>query len=519
MEGNELRLLKKGHSGIRQLLFSRMTVVLILLIVQLLMLAVLFLWFEDYHLHYFGSSAVLAVVMVLFLQNRHMNPAARSSWTVLVMALPVFGTLLYLFTELELGRNLLRSRVNKVTRESAPLLKQDPQVKAELTASDPAAGSMCSFAEGISAGLVWKNTEVTYLPLGERKLEMLLEELEKAKKFIYLEYFIVSEGVMWGKILDVLARKAAQGVDVRVMYDGTCEFMLLPKDYPQKLERLGIRCKVFSPLDIFVSTHYNFRDHRKILVIDGHTAFNGGINLSDEYINVGCKFGHWKDTAVMLKGDAVRSFTRMLLQMWNLDSRTPDYQALEEVTPPIQAKGYVMPFCDNPMDHVRVGQRVYMDMIGRATACVDIMTPYLIIDEEMENTLRYAAARGVRVRLLLPGVADKYVPYALAKTHYRPLLESGVEIYEYTPGFVHAKIVSVDGREAVVGTINFDYRSFCHHFECGTWMRDCGCLDSIRQDFEYCFSVSRRVTGETIRHEKWHRRLIGFLLKGFEPLL
>ncbi len=519
MEQNELRLLKKGRSGLRQLLFGRITVVMILLILQFLILLSFFLWFEEYIIHFFGSSYLLAVAMVLYLQNRDMNPAKRSSWIVIIMAAPVFGTLLYLFIELEFGQKLLRRRVKTVTEESAGPLQQDDGVMAAISRENAGAASLCRYAARTSDAIVYGNTAVTYLPLGERKLEVLLVELEKAEKFIYLEYFIVSEGVMWGRILNVLARKAAQGVDVRLIYDGTCEFILLPKGYPKRLEKLGIQCKVFSPATVFVSTHYNFRDHRKILVIDGHTAFNGGINLSDEYINLCSKWGHWKDTAVMLKGAAVRSFTRMFLQMWNLDERTADFGAVEQKPQGMDSAGFVMPFGDDPMDDYRVGQGIYTDMIARAIESVDIMTPYLIIDSEMEDVLRFAARRGVRVRLLLPGIPDKYVPYALAKTHYKSLVAAGVEIYEYTPGFVHSKIVAVDGREAVVGTINFDYRSFCHHFECGTWMLDSPCIREIYADFESCFSVSRRVTQETIRKEKWHRKAVGYLLKGFEPLL
>ncbi len=457
--------------------------------------------------------------MVLYLQNRTMHPAARNSWTLIVMVAPVFGMLLFLFTEFEIGHRLLRRRVMRTVQESCSLLQQDEPVMESISRENPGGASLCRFAARAADAPVYGNTAVTYLPLGEKKLEVLLQELEKAEKFIYLEYFIVSEGVMWGKILDVLARKAAQGVDVRLLYDGTCEFILLPKGYPHKLEKLGIHCKVFSPATVFVSTHYNYRDHRKILIIDGQTAFNGGINLSDEYINIGCKLGHWKDTAVMLKGDGVRSFTRMFLQMWNLDERVADYAGLTTLPTSLRPDGYVMPFGDNPMDRVRVGQRIYMDMISRARHSVDIMTPYLIIDSEMENTLRFAAGRGVRVRLLLPGIPDKYIPYALAKTHYKSLLESGVEIFEYSPGFVHGKIVTSDATEAVVGTINFDYRSFCHHFECGTWLCGCSCITEIIQDYEACLEVSRKVTLKSIRKEKWHRKLSGFLLKGFEPLL
>lgn len=518
-ENAGMRLLKKGQGGLRQLLFGRMTVVLALLILQILLLVALFAWFEEYYLHYFGGSVVLAAGMVLHLQNKTMDPSARTSWLIIVMAAPVFGTFLYFYTNFEVGHRLLKKRVGDIQNASKQKIPQDPDTFRALALEDPGAASMCRFANRVCDAVVYENTEVTYFPLGQRKLERLLEELEKAEKFIYLEYFIVSEGVMWGRILEILARKAAQGVDVRLLYDGTCEFILLPKDYPQKLRALGIQCKVFSPISPFVSTHYNYRDHRKILVIDGHTAFNGGINLSDEYINIGSRFGQWKDTAVMLKGEAVRGFTLMFLQMWNIDRREPEHTALSAPVAGAVARGYVMPFGNIPLDSVKMGQTVYTDMLNRARERVCIMTPYLMIDSEMENALCYAAARGVRVRLLLPGIPDKRIPYALAKSHCRPLLEAGVEIYEYTPGFVHAKVVAVDGQEAVVGTINFDYRSFWHHFECGTYMHGCDCIADIEADFEECLSVSRRVSVQTLKKEKWYMKLTAYLLKGFEPLL
>lgn len=518
-EKTGMRLLKKGQSGIRQLLFGQMTVALILLIGQLLMLVALFVWFEDYCAHYFGTTALLAVGMVVHLQNKQMEPSSRTTWLIIIMAFPVFGTLLYLFTHHEIGFRLLKGRVGSVLKDTRGMLLQDEAVAGTIAAENPGAASMCRFASKCADAVVYKNSDVTYFPVGEKKLERLLEELKKAEKFIYLEYFIVSEGEMWGQILEILVQKAAQGVDVRVLYDGTCEFVLLPKGYPKKLEALGIKCKVYSPFTPFVSTHYNYRDHRKILVIDGHTAFNGGINLSDEYINVGSRFGHWKDTAVMIKGEAVRGFTLMFLQMWNLDERNAEYDAVSIPAVPSHADGFVMPFGDNPLDSVQVGRAVYIDLLSRAQKEAVIMTPYLILDAVTENALQYAAARGVRVRLLLPGIPDKYIPYALAKTHYKALLDSGVEIYEYTPGFVHAKVVSIDGLEAVVGTINFDYRSFCHHFECGTYLYNCGCIKDITEDFEACVSISRRVTYESIKKEKWHMKLTGLLLKGFEPLL
>ena len=249
------------------------------------------------------------------------------------------------------------------------------------------------------------------------KFAELLRQLETAEHYIFLEYFIIDEGLMWGRILEVLARKAADGVDVRVMYDGTCEFSTLPRDYPKRLEALGIRCKVFAPVTPFVSTHYNYRDHRKILVIDGRVGFTGGVNLADEYINHVEKYGRWKDAAVMLEGEGVRSMTALFLQMWSVLQEPEFEQFLRPEVPAARAEGFVVPYGDCPLDGERVGEMVYIDLLNRARKYVHIITPYLILDGELETALRFAAERGVDVHLILPGVPDKQFAYALAKTH------------------------------------------------------------------------------------------------------
>ena len=278
---------------------------------------------------------------------------------------------------------------------------------------------------------------------------------------------------------------------------------------------------MFSPLAPIVSTHYNYRDHRKIFVIDGKVAFNGGINLADEYIGRVKRFGEWKDTAVMLTGNAVRSFTLMFLQMWCFDDKHADFQSfLEPVRPWTDAvEGFVAPFGDCPLDADKVGERVYMDILNRAQKYVHIMTPYLILDSETETALKFAAERGVEVSLILPGIPDKKIPYALAKTHYASLLASGVKIYEYEPGFVHAKVFVSDDREAVVGTINLDYRSLYHHFECATWMYGVPCVAQIEQDFQDTCKDCRQVTAKTIwkGYRRW--KLIGNMMKVLAPLL
>ncbi len=511
-------LLKKGKRGLIRALFGRTGLITLLLLLQVGLLLAMFGWLRDWQIHYFGGTVALTAVMVIRVVNSRLDPSAKITWLLTIMAMPVFGSLFYLYTQRDMGHRLLRDVTLARQEESRGLIQQSLPVSRELRTADPGAAAMARYVRR-SGHPVFRDTQVTYFPSGEAKFEALLRELEQAEKFIFLEYFIIDEGLMWGSVLDVLARKTAQGVDVRVMYDGTCEFTLLPRDYPQRLQKLGIQCRAFSPVEPFISTHYNYRDHRKIAVIDGRVAFNGGVNLADEYINKIEKYGHWKDTAVMLRGRAVSSFTLMFLQMWGGDLRSEQTRALLACAAPVEAPGFVMPYGDSPLDGDRVGEQVYLDMLSRAKRYVHIMTPYLILDNRMEEALRYAARRGVDVRIMLPGIPDKKVAYYLAKTHFPALLEAGVKLYTYTPGFVHAKSFVCDDTEAVVGTINLDYRSLYHHFECATWMYGVDAVADIEADFQQTMRACARVTRDTIRAEKWHIRLVGKLLKLIAPLL
>ncbi len=514
-----LRLLKKGQKGIFRLIFSRMSIILILLLLNIGFLFAAFARFEEFLPHLYGGTALFTMIMVLYLINSRMDPTAKITWLIVIMLLPVFGSLLYLYTHAEIGHKAVKNKLQKIYALSAQNDLSDTATEL-FSKQDPGAAAMAKYVTGFTGIPVCQNTDVTYFPLGEDMLKQILVELERAEKSIYLEYFIIDEGVMWGQILEVLAKKAAQGIDVKVMYDGTCEFMLLPKGYPKKLKALGIDCRVFAPVTPFLSTHYNYRDHRKILTIDGKTAFTGGVNLSDEYINEKPLFGHWKDTAVMLRGDAAQSFERMFLQMWNLDKKEVFFPPAPDVPVSIQeCKGFILPYHEDPLDREHVGRQVYIDILNRARNYVHIMTPYLILDGELESALTYAAKRGVDVTLLLPGIPDKKVPYALAKSHYPALVEAGVKIYEYTPGFVHAKMFISDDREAVVGTINLDYRSLYHHFECAVYLHSVPCISEIEKDFENSIESSREITLQTIRSEKLYYKIVGRIMKTVAPLM
>ncbi len=520
-ENKGLRLLKKGQKGILHAMFSRMGLMLLLLVFQVFILFGIFQWFIDFLPHILGGTVLFSFVIVICLLNSRINPTAKITWLIVMILMPVFGVLLFLYTQSDLGHRALKERMNYIISQTKEDIPQSSEVMERFSQENMGAARLARYMHRSGCHPVFDGTAVSYFPLGEDMLEEMLKQLEAAEHFIFMEYFIVDEGLMWGQILEILAKKAAQGVEVRMMYDGTCEFALLPRSYPKRLKALGIRCKRFSPVTPFVSTHYNYRDHRKILVVDGHTAFTGGVNLADEYINRKVKFGHWKDTAVMLKGEAAKSFTLMFLQMWGVDERKTEYRKYLDFPscPAVGARGYVIPYGDCPLDNDKLGERVYMDILNRAHSYVHVMTPYLILDGELETALKFAAERGVEVKLILPGIPDKAIPYALAKTHYASLVESGVEIFEYTPGFVHAKVFVSDDREAVVGTINLDYRSLYHHFECAAYLYGADCIADIEADVRDTLEKCRQVTKETIRKEKLGVKLTGRLMKAAAPLL
>lgn len=516
-----IRLLKKGKIGVLRVIFSRLGIFVVLLLIQLMIPLALANWFNQYLPHFFSINMAFIVGMVLYLLNTNFDPTAKITWLIIIMLAPFFGAFMLLYTQADLGHRAVMKRLEILYDETKLSLKQNSETVEELKEINPESAALVKYMKRSGCFPVYKNTNVKYFPVGEAKFEELLIQLEKAEHFIFLEYFIVAEGVMWGEVLDILARKAKEGVDIRLMYDGTCEFSTLPHDYPKRLKKLGIKCKMFSPLTPFVSTHYNYRDHRKILVIDGHTAFTGGINLADEYINIKPRFGHWKDTAIMVQGKAAESFALMFLQMWNMDEKVPEIEKFlnKYDVPERKCKGYVLPYADSPFDNEKTGEMVYIDILNRAQKYVHIMSPYLILDGEMEMALKFAAERGVEVSLILPGKPDKIMPYSLAKTHYKSLLAAGVKIYEYTPGFVHAKVFVSDDIKAVVGTINLDYRSLYHHFECAAYMYDTDCIGDIETDFQETLTKCRKITLSNLKEIKIRYKILGVILKAVAPLL
>ena len=523
MENDErtVRLAKPVRKGIWGFVFSRFSLILVLLLLEIGILVSIYLWFLNKLPILLTLQWIFTFGMTVYLFNNSMDSSAKLTWMLVMALMPVPGAILLMVSQTNLGHRMEMKLVKQQIDNTAGLLEQPANVSAEVEHDGSGVDDICRYLNRSGCFPLYDRTKAVYFPLGEDMFEAMLEELEKAEKFIFMEYFIVEEGYMWGRILDILIRKAGEGVAVRVMYDGMCEMSTLPADYWKLLEEKGIRARAFSSIKPVISSHYNYRDHRKILVIDGKVAFNGGVNLADEYINRVERFGHWKDTAVMIKGPAVKSFTLMFLQMWYIGDKDPDYGSWlkEPEEYPEDASGYVMPYCDCPLDEYKAGEAVYMDILNRAVDYVHIMSPYLILDGELETSLRTAAQRGVEVKLILPGIPDKIFANSLARRHYKSLYDAGVKLYEYTPGFVHAKVFVSDDNRAVVGTINLDYRSLYHHFECATYLYKADCIGEIEKDFQDTLTKCREVTADSIRNEKITMKLMGCLAKMIAPLM
>lgn len=501
---------------------NRLLVVGLAILIQALWYMSFLNWLTGYSAWINACFRLLSLLVFLYLIKKDENSVYKLAWITLVMALPLFGGVLYLAIGNKNPSKRLSRKMVAVKEELEPLMVQNEETLLELEQQDEGAASIARYIGRYGAYPIWKNTDVQYFPLGERMFEVMLEDLEKAEHFIYLEYFIVQEGVMWNQILEILERKAAQGVDVRMIYDDVGCVSLLPVRYDEEMEKKGIHCLAFNRFVPIVSLVMNNRDHRKMMIIDGHTAYTGGVNLADEYINEKVRFGHWKDTAARFYGDAAYNFSLMFLEIWNA-FREPvlDYEGLSPHKwhpEPFQGKGYVVPFADTPLDNEEVGENVYINILNLAKRYVYISTPYLIISDEMKSALTLAAKRGVDVRILMPGIPDKKTVFFMAQSYYPPLLEAGVKIYEYTPGFVHAKSYVCDDRIAVIGTINMDFRSLYLHFECGTFLYGCDCVRDMKEDMEECFQKSHQVTKGDCR-----QGLIGSLftsvLRVFAPMM
>lgn len=519
----EINAAKKAKKGILSVVFSRTALILLLILLQLGAMFVLTTTIlSEYAIYLFGVQTIIQTFVIVYIFNQKGNPESSRTWILLILLIPVFGCLFYIYVKMEFGTKYIGERLSKLKMATWPYLTERTEIVDELRISKPANANLAYYMQKQLHFPTYRNTKATYFPTGQAKFKMMLEKLEEAQKYIFLEYFIVSEGYMWESILGVLKRKAAEGVEVRFMYDGMCSISNLPYNYPKKIRSYGIKCKMFSPIRPVLTTTQNNRDHRKICVIDGKYAFTGGINLADEYINKKERFGYWKDTAVMLKGEAVQSLTMMFLQMWNVtEYKQEDYgRYLTKQLPEMKRElGYMIPYGDSPFDNEDVGKEVYFHILNHAKKYVHIMTPYLILDNEMSDTLARAAKSGIDVAIIMPHIPDKWYAFAVAKTHYKELIQAGVKIYEFTPGFVHAKVFVSDNDTATVGTINLDYRSLYLHFECGVFIYNNPVVRDIEMDFQNTLKKCHRISMADLKKINPFMLLCGRVLRLIAPLM
>lgn len=500
-------------------MFTRIVMVGIVILLELTMLFLLFRYFYEQTLWIEGVLKLISVFIVLGIANYSKHLSFDLFWIILIVASPVFGTTLYLLLGANLITNKTYQNLREETDKSQKYYVQDEHVYQDVTHLDNTTIGQLEYIVKESHFPVYENHQVSYYPLGDQGFPIMLEELKKAKSFIFMEYFIIEDGFMWGQIQNVLEEKVKSGVEVRVMYDDVGSVMTVPSTFANTLQSKGIQCISFNRLNPIVSSVMNHRDHRKILVIDGKVAFTGGINLADEYINQKELYGHWKDNVIRFSGEAVWSFTVLFLTNWNAIRHEDDnYEIYHIHSQGAKAKGYIAPYGDTPLDDENVAQNIYLNILHQAKNYCYIMTPYLIIDSEMKSALILASKRGVDVRIITPGVPDKDIIWKITKSYFPELLKEGIKIYAYTPGFVHAKVFVCDDVISTVGTVNLDYRSLYLHFENGLYMYYVDEIASIKQDFLATMSKSKEVKEEDLSYGLVRRFFLS-VIRLFSPLL
>lgn len=509
---------------ILKILISKKVMGMLLLLMQMGIFYVGAYALREYSTFIFGGTTVIGAVTIVGIINRKTDSGFKIAWIFLIAVMPVFGVSLYFYVRSDASSGRIKKAMREIHNSTSHINeKDDYELHRLINERNSDAGALV-YLQKSTGYLPYANTGATYFPLGDDAFPVMIEEIKKASRFVFIEFFIINEkSRMWNELFDILKEKVYEGVEVRVLYDAMGSMTTVSSGFRQKLKNAGIKCVTFSPIKPFLSTYQNNRDHRKIIVIDGKTAFSGGINLSDEYINDVKLYGHWKDNSIMLKGDAVKSFTLMFLRMWNAVCGTKEdyenYATRRDFDYSNYDDGHYAPFDDSPVREERVGKNIYKDIINTSRDYVYIMTPYLVLDETMLDSLKYASKRGVDVKILMPHIPDKRYAFALARTYYPELIESGVEIYEYTPGFVHSKTTICDDIRAVIGTINYDYRSLYLNYECAIYMYATSVIEDMKSDFLHTVTLSRRYTLEDYRRSPLLWRFIGRVMRVFAPLM
>lgn len=514
-------------------LFSPKTLTILFLFIEIVVL-ILFIIFLDEYLwisQLFFGIAIIPICLIIV--NSKCDNSYKISWLFFLAMAPIFGIVFYLLFANKKFTKKEKAKIKPIIasmKKSMEDKKSDGYIDKIDIEKDGNCYSIANYIKNESWCNIYKDTKATFFPWGEEAFPKMKEKLRKAKHYIFLEYFIIKPGKMWNEILEILEQKVKENVDVRVIYDDFGCLATLPNNYYKILRKKGIKAFAFNKIKPTLNIRMNNRDHRKILVIDGHTGFTGGINIADEYINKDIRFGKWKDNAIMLEGDAVFSLTSLFLSTWlsfyknkeDVNINFADYypsKYMNETTEYKSAKGLIQPYGSLPFSYESVGHNVYLNMILKATKSIYISTPYLILNQEMLDAIKLASKSGVKVKIITPGIPDKKTVFQVTRSYYQTLIESGVEIYEYTPGFVHGKVFLVDNMMGTVGTVNLDYRSLFLHMENGTFIYKAPCLQDIKSDFEKTFLVCKKISLQDCKKTNLFLKMYRTILRVFAPLL
>lgn len=461
----------------------------------------------------------MSMIAVLYIVSKHDNPYYKLAWVVLILMVPILGGMIYLLMGNKRLPRRLKQQLIAYYQQSLSPMCMDAGSETALMTLDKHLAAQSVYLKNCTGFAAWPHTACEFFPSGSTLFERMCQELEAAEKFIFLEYFIIAPGLLWDRILAILQKKVRAGVLVRLMYDDVGTINRLPRHYEKALRQKGIEVTVFNPCRIHLNASMNYRDHRKLCIIDGNVGFCGGANLADEYINRLPRCAHWKDSGVLLKGHGVWNLTLLFLGLWGF-ANGEQLQDFSDFVPTVtcQSDGFAQAFGDSPLDNLYVAETFCLQAISRATKYIYITTPYLVLGHEMVLALGTAALSGVDVRIITPGVPDKWYVHTVSRSYYGALLRYGVRIFEYQPGFIHAKQLVSDDITAMVGTTNLDFRSFYLHFECAVCLYGSSAVKSVLSDMQSTLACCREVTfGDTRRYPLW-QRAVAAVLRPFAPL-
>ena len=519
MSSNTAEGKKKMQNGVKRVAFS-----ILAILMELLFILAMFTRLNEYAVGIEAVTHILSIILVLKIYGTDQTASMRTPWIILILSFPIMGVTLFFLVGLDGGTRKMKIRYKKVDEKLLPLLPENTKCLKQLKEKNPKAGNISYYIQKNSGYPVYQNTDITYYSEAIKGLEAQLDDLVNAQKYIFLEYHAIEDDIAWNKVQNVLEERVKAGVEVCVFYDDMGSVGFINMDFAKKLEKKGIKCKVFNPVHPGLNVFLNNRDHRKITVIDGKIGYLGGYNLANEYFNITHPYGMWKDTGIRLEGDAVKSLTISFLEMWSATgAKQMDEEELYKYIYPDDAgkksTDYIQPYADSPLDDEQVGEEVYISIINKAEDYCWFITPYLIITDEMTHALSLAAKRGVDVRIITPGIPDKKLIYKVTRSFYHGLTKNGVRIFEWTPGFCHAKMSVADDCMATCGTINLDYRSLYHHFENGCFIAESDIVCEMKNDFIGIIEQCREVTDQYREGRSAYLRLWQLFLRLFAELL